>query len=340
MKVLLQGRGASGERRGGDSTLSAELAGQLTALGHEVVVATAPPPEGLRGFDVVHAVNLDRSVLGETERLSRAALSSGCRLVVTPLWWPLDDFARHLALTERLAFRVRGWGLLRAVHDRRFSSLAGVFRRQRAVLRAATVVCPSGPSEADMLRRAFGPLPLICVHFGTARAPGDGGEPRAGVVCVGRLDPRKNQLGLIRALRGTGFPLRLIGTGAVFPDYARRCREEAGEGVELAGFLPDAAVEEALRRARVHALPSFFELPGLTSLDAAACGTAVVASRAGTAGDYFGDQAFYCGTDPESIGAAVLAANAAGPPAGLAERVASRFTWRQCAEGYLAAYAP
>jgi glycosyltransferase involved in cell wall biosynthesis len=335
--VLLQGRSATGERRGGDSTLAAQVAGQLAALGHDVVVATAPP-EDLRGFDVVHAVNLDRSVLGETEALARAAVATGCRLVVTPLWWPLDDYVRNLPPGERLAFRARGLGPARALHDRSFSSLPGVRRRQAAILRAASVVCPSGPAELAAIRGAFGSLPLAVVRFGTDRAPEPEGGSREGVICVARLDPRKNQLGLIRALRGTGIPLRLVGTGAVFPEYARRCREEAGDDVELAGFLPGDAVDEALRRARVHALPSFFELPGLTSLDAAACGAAVVVGRAGTAGDYFGDGAWYCGTDPESIGQAVGEAYAAGPPPGLAASVTAAFTWNACTEGYLEAY--
>lgn len=338
MKVLLQSRATTGERRGGDATVADHLARELGELGHDVVVATVPPAQGVGGFDVVHAMNIDRSVLSETETFAQAAVSGSCRLVVTPLWWPLDEYVRHLSLPDRVAFRARGLGLLRALNERRWSSLPGVRRRQASILRAAAVVCASGPSELSAIRAAFGSLPLTSVPFGTARVPIASDGTREGVVCVARLDPRKNQLGLIKAMRGTGIPLRLIGTETIFPGYARRCREAAGEGVELTGYLPDAAVEEALRSARVHAMPSFFELPGLTTLDAAACGTAVVASRAGTAEDYFGDGAWYCATDPGSIRDAVLSAHAAGPPSGLADAIVGRYTWRRCAEEHLDAY--
>lgn len=337
MRVLLQGRATVGERRGGDATLASQVAAELEALGHEVTVATAPPPEGMAGFDVVHAINLDRSVLTETEAMAEAAARAGCRLVVTPLWWPLTDYVAHLPLPERLAFRARGLGAARALHDRQLGSLASTGRRQARVLRAAAAVCPSGMGEAAQLRAAFGPLPIEVVQGATGKTAAPGGE-RSGVLCVGRLDPRKNQLGLIHALRETGIPLTCIGTGTVFPEYAERCRALASSDVTLPGFLPEQEVEEAYRRARVHALPSFFELPGLTSLDAAALGAAVVVSSAGTPRDYFGDAAWYCQTDPASIRQAVLAAYAAGPPPGLAESVASRFTWRSFAEGYLGAY--
>lgn len=339
MRVLIQGRTTTGERRGGDATLAEQVAAELEGLGHEVAVAAAPPAYGLGGFDAVHAINLDRSVLAETEAMAEAAVRAGRRLVVTPLWWPLDDYVAHLRPAERLMFRAGGLGPVRALKDRRLGSLQGIRRRQASVLAAASAVCPSGPAEAARLRAAFGPLPGEVVWFGTTKAPVSGGE-RAGVVCVARLDPRKNQLGLIEALRGTGIALTCIGTHAVFPEYARRCREAAGDGAALLGFLPAVEVDGALQHARVHALPSFFELPGLTSLDAAALGAAVVASEAGTPRDYLGDAAWYCGTDPASIRQAVLAAHEAGPPAGLAASVAGRFTWRACAEGYLAAYGP
>ena len=337
MKILLQGRATVGERRGGDSTVAAVLADQFLARGHEVVVSAQPPPT-LVGFDVVHAINLDRSVLTQTEQFVRAAVASGRRLVVTPLWWPLDAYVASMGAVERLAFLGRGLGVVRAVHERRFSSLPSVRRRQAAILAAANVVCPSGRAEAFALQDAFGPVPAAVVAFGTARTPPAEEGPRHGVLCVARIDPRKNQLGLIKAMRGTGVPLRLVGTPEVFPDYARPCRLAAGDDVEMAGFLPESALLQAYQEARVHALPSFFELPGLTSLDAAVSGAAVVAGRAGTAPDYFGPAASYCNTQPASIRNAVLQAYEAGPPPGLATTIAATYSWDHTAEGYLEAY--
>ncbi|HMC09318.1 MAG TPA: glycosyltransferase [Actinomycetota bacterium] len=338
MRVLLQGRDRSASRRGGDSTVADRLARELESLGHDVVIASRPPDGGLGRFDVVHAINLDRSVLTETETLARAARAAGARLVVTPLWWPLDRYVRGMPRMQALAFRAKGLGPVRALRDRRRESLRSVRRRQAAVLAASDAVCPTGRSEAFALEDAFGPLRTAVVALATHRRPSAERRPRCGVLCVGRLDPRKNQLALITALRGSGIPLRLIGTGEVFPAYAARCREAAGAGVELSGFVSEAELDEAYRSARVHALPSWFELPGLVSLDAAASGAAVVVSRAGTAGEYLGRGAAYCSTDPVSVRSAVMDAYEAGPPEGLAARVASTYTWRATAECYLEAY--
>src|SRR5437879_5714517 len=70
MRVLVQGRERTASRRGGDSTVADRLARELESFGHDVVIASRPPEGGLGGFDVVHAINLDRSVLTETEILA------------------------------------------------------------------------------------------------------------------------------------------------------------------------------------------------------------------------------------------------------------------------------
>src|SRR5436305_2090188 len=86
-------------------------------------LAPPAPDRGLGGFDVVHAINLDRSVLTETETLAMAARAAGARLVVTPLWWPLDRYVRGMSRMQALAFRAKGLGPVRALHDRRRESL-------------------------------------------------------------------------------------------------------------------------------------------------------------------------------------------------------------------------
>lgn len=338
MKVLLQGRAVAGARRGGDSTLAGRLADELRALGHDVEVAAAPPADGVRGFDIVHGINVDRSVLPETEAFAAAAQRASVPFVLMPLWWPLDEFRAGMAPMARAAFVLRGSPPARLLRERRLGALRPVGGRQAAVLAAASVVCPSGASEEDALVDAFGPLPTTCVHYGTDLRPSPDEVPRRGVLCVARLDPRKNQLALIEALAGTGLPLRLVGTDTVFPRYAAACRAAAGPDVSFEGFLPPEEVERAYRTAAVHALPSWFELPGLVSLDAAAAGAAVVVGSAGTATDYFGDRARYCEPSPGSIRSAVLAAVADGPPPGLAEHVATRYRWRSTAEELEAAY--
>jgi glycosyltransferase involved in cell wall biosynthesis len=315
------------------------LRAELTALGHDVTTLPRPPRSGAAAFDVVHAINLDRSVLAETEQFVAAANAARVRVVVTPLWWPLDSFLAAQGRLERRMFKLKGWPVLRVFRERRVTSMRALNRRQAAVLSAASAVCVSGFEEGARLVGHFGPLPVVVVHFGTAATPGSRSVLRKGVLCVARLDPRKNQLRLIEAMRRMDIRLHLVGTHQAFPAYAAACRAAAGSDVEFSGFLTVGRLQDAYRAAQVHVLPSFFELPGLTSLDAAASGSAIVAGREGTAEEYFAHEGHYCGTDVGSISDTVATACDQGPAPGLADRVATTFTWRAMAEKYARVYA-
>lgn len=336
VRILLQGRRTRGDLRGGDASLTTRLSEELTARGHSVLVTPDVPPDD-REWDIVHGVNLDRSVLPQTEAFARFAARVAAPFVLTPLWWPLSDMVKTLTPRERVVFALKAFPPARFLRERHVDSLRTISSRQHALLAVASIVAPSGALEEQALRRHFAIETTQVVHYGTDITPKHGGN-RDGVVCVARLDPRKNQLNLIRALRGTGVALRLIGTDRVFPQYAHLCREAADDLVSFDGFLPPEDVVEAFRCARVHALPSAFELPGLVTLDAAAAGAAVVASACGTARDYLGSEAVYTTTDAISIREAVLTALESGPPQGLAERVAGRWTWAATAAGFEAVY--
>jgi glycosyltransferase involved in cell wall biosynthesis len=124
----------------------------------------------------------------------------------------------------------------------------------------------------------------------------DGGI-REGVLFVGRLTPHKGVDRLIRALP-EGAGLTVVGTGghdAAPPerDYPRHLRALTGRRrVRFLGAVHDGQLAALYRRAAVVAVPSVHttcygktvpvsELLGLTTLEAMASGTPVVASRVG-----------------------------------------------------------
>lgn len=160
------------------------------------------------------------------------------------------------------------------------------------------------------------------------------------VLCVGRFEPRKNQLGLIRALRGADYQVVL--TGPRHPDhraYWERCRREASGNVRVLPRRSLAELVELYARARVHVLPSWGETTGLVSLEAAAMGCNVVVSTQGYADEYFADLAWYC--EPRrrtSIRAAVDEAYRSRARPELRERVLTEYTWERTAEATLQGY--
>jgi glycosyltransferase involved in cell wall biosynthesis len=133
------------------------------------------------------------------------------------------------------------------------------------------------------------------------------GGPSEYVISVGRIEERKNQLLLARALRD--LPVRLVLVGHPGnPDYLARVRAEAGPDLLIVDRLPPGGemLRSAVAGARVFALPSWAEGASLAALEAAAMGARMVLSDRSSEQAYFGDLAQYCDVaDPRSIAQAV-----------------------------------
>jgi hypothetical protein len=163
------------------------------------------------------------------------------------------------------------------------------------------------------------------------------------VLCVGRVEKKKNQLSLIAAVLPTGIPLVIVGQPNPEP-YLELCRRYAGNNVHFIPSLSEEELASAYAAAKVHALTSWVELPGLTSIEAAAAGCNIVTTDRGSPPEYFADMAWYC--DParvDSIREAVVAAYGTPRTGKLRERIREHYTWKQAAErtreGYLLAVA-
>jgi glycosyltransferase involved in cell wall biosynthesis len=93
------------------------------------------------------------------------------------------------------------------------------------------------------------------------------------------------------------------------------------------------------KTARVHALPSLRESPGLSSLEAGALGLNCVVGDTCPVVEYFGTDAFVCNPlDWCSVRTAVLEAYETPRSVRLRERILRTFTWAKAAEATLAGY--
>lgn len=160
------------------------------------------------------------------------------------------------------------------------------------------------------------------------------------VLCVARIEGIKNQYNLIRALNNTDYQLVLIGDAAPNQKgYYQKCRDIAAGNVSFIGHLPQPQLVDYYASANVHILPSWFEVCGLSSLEAAAMNCQIVISDKGYAPSYFDNAVFYCDpSQPESILQAVNKAMVAEPNDDLQKKVLKNYSWQKTAEDTLAVY--
>jgi glycosyltransferase involved in cell wall biosynthesis len=162
------------------------------------------------------------------------------------------------------------------------------------------------------------------------------------VLYVGRIEPRKNQLGLLNAMCGTGVPVVLLGDAVPGHDrYWKTCCRAADGSVI---FLPrldhdDPLLKSAYAACGCLALTGWYETPGLVALEAAMTGTPLVLPRGGSAHEYFDRDALYVRPDDLlGIRRAVLEALERPRSKQIAQRVQDNFTWEVAARVTLEAY--
>jgi glycosyltransferase involved in cell wall biosynthesis len=266
-------------------------------------------------------------------------------VVVSPIAW--FDLASRWRQSGPLAGRLSASAkfLLRA-------ALPQLPSWRRRLYHAADLLLPNSQAEAEQLIRCFGvdEKRLHVTPNGAeerfAEASPHAFARRVGgrefVLYPGRIEPRKNQLGFLRAMRGVDVPIVILGN--VVPghqDYLDACRRAAGENVRFVDGLAhdDPLLASAYAACGCLALTSWFETPGLVALEAAMQGVPLVLTSRGCAREYFGGWADYVEPDDlRGIRRKVLAAINLPRSPGLARMVRSQFTWKAAAAAPRAAY--
>lgn len=226
-------------------------------------------------------------------------------------------------------------------------------RTRKHLFHSADLLLPNTEAERDYCMKVFGadPRKLLVIPNGVERRFQHGdpqlfrerfGIHEPFVLNVGRVENRKNQLRLIKALRGSGIRLVIIGK-PVNESYTRQCREAADGNVTFLPPLPhdEPLLQSAYAAARVFAMPSLLETPGIAALEAALAGARIVITPIGGPREYFGDAARY--VDPHSVDDirnAVVAAweDQSYRAEKLQTRVREEYSWESVAAKTLSAY--
>lgn len=343
LRVLFVIRPDAATRAGGDSVQANKTADELRVLGHSIDVAATDAPDP-RGYDLVHLFGVFDPPLARKQL--DACKNAGVPIALSPIWWDLTDFfARSRAVERALGKRGNVDRHLQRIRESSAQQLAPRSERvksaqrkllQAELMREASILLPNSLIEAHSYVRDLGlqhPQVQVvpnAVEAALLDAPLPGTE-RAGVLCVGRVESRKNQAMLLYALRDVDVEITLA--GECYDAYYRTLCERWNPRVRFTGALSHPDALAAMRGALVHALPAWLETPGIASLEAAASGCAIVSGNRACEYEYFRDSAWYCEPgDPESVRSAVLHALDEARAAKMKSRERIRgFTWRAAA---------
>lgn len=349
-RVLMQNRPNALSHPGGDTVVMNKLAEGLRRRGVEVTIDVEGKEEP-KHYDLVHLYNFATPDI--TEHYAKRCVEAEVPYLVTTMYEDLPLFQNQMYLLFQAMEAYVKYGqpqekweeLVAALQDcPRSAPYQNTFTAEHA-----EILIASGAREKVVLHRDYPQAKRIETYelgceVSTQEVSPTLFEEKYGIkdfiLCVGRLETRKNQLMLLKALETSELPVVLAGGGFTYqPEYEALCRafKRTGQTI-IVGRLEPQMLASAYSAARVHALPSWYELPGIVSMEAARRGKNIVVSDYGTARDYFGDLAYYCEPhDAEGIYSAVMAAYYAPTRKGLAERVEG-CSWDNAAKRVFALY--
>jgi glycosyltransferase involved in cell wall biosynthesis len=343
LRILFVVRPDASTRFGGDTKLARDTLEAVRTLGIECDYQETDQPNA-RGYDLVHIFNIGQPDV--CRRQFDACEKAKVPIALSPVWLDLTEFYGRALAYERLLSKARTSGAVQAalvkygrrsatsfLRGRQRRGLASRLSQQRELLERAAVLLPNSAIEARdcLVQVGVRNKPFVIVPIPANLEPARYWcEARSGLVAVGRIETRKNQTGLLYALRNEPFDIELVGATyhpELLPVLSRWCPR-----ARLHGSLPREKMLQMLGKAEVHALVSWCETAGIASMEAAAAGAKIVVGDRGAEVEYFGEDAEYADpADPESIRAAVLRAFARPPRQqgdSLDRRIRS-FTWRE-----------
>jgi glycosyltransferase involved in cell wall biosynthesis len=365
ISVGLVMHGNEGKSLGGPSVRVPRTADHLRRIGFDSQVINFPDP-AIKDVDLLHGFNVWSPI--SARDLTRSAIENDKPFVLSSIFLDLSErefwHDRLLSIFEHTVdpeaiddeiARSRAQ-FLRDRTQGVFSTegMPGHFQLTREMVRLADhVILLSEKEKRALSDMGAVPRSSTIVHnpvdaerFGNADPSLFANETGLTdyILCVARIEPRKNQLMLLHALRDLDLPIVLFGhIGS--RQYEKLIDQYRKDNVHIFGRVSpdDPLLASAIAGARVFTLPSWSEGAPLAALEAAASGATMVLSDRSSEPEYFGDFARYCDpADPQSIKDAILDAyenplDTEGKTA-LKQFVAKNFSWEQYARKTGAVY--
>jgi len=336
IKVLFQSRVDIYDRRGGDTVQLEETKAALEKLGVLVDITSKLRPD-VSKYDLVHVFNLDW--VCEPYIQIKNAKTQGKPVVLSPIHHSLAEFKRYeqeyrygLAKVGnylvpfqplRDVFRniLKGLFYPQKLLPAILQLFMGIRRQQKLSIQLADYILVQTNKESQDLKMSYGVKDFkwakvvngVNADKFTTKNLNEAKkivDYKKYIICVGRIEPRKNQISLIKALislkaNDPNFKdVGLLFAGSYnshHPTYINQFKKlvEKHAFVKHLGFLDQKVLSGILTNSTVFACPSWFETTGLVYLEAVVSGVKSLVASGERAKEYLGENAFYC--DPGNL---------------------------------------
>lgn len=341
IKVLMQNRVDMFEKKGGDLILMIKYKEELEKKGIEVTISNKTD-EDINEYDLIHLFNITR--IHETYTQFLNAKAQGKKIIISPIYHSVKEVERFDKQGQIMILKAFG-KLSSNYYDR--EQIKNIFRfikdkseresikevlklgfrnAQKIVLEGSDLWLLQALEEGQTIGEELQVRNNYMIAYNGVNVEDENQKNinvyeeyglKDYVLCVGRIEPRKNQLSLLRALQNERMPILCIGSvnrnySTPFTgEYAREFEKIVNDrqNVHWMQEIPHNELGSFYKASKVHVNPSWFEVVSLINLEAAAYGTNVVLSDVGYQKDFFQKEAFYCDpSDIDSIKNAVLQA--------------------------------
>ncbi|HPS19551.1 MAG TPA: glycosyltransferase [Candidatus Omnitrophota bacterium] len=295
----------------------------------------------IQDFDILHVFGSVKDCLP----LMQVAKARGVKVVLESIFW--SDFRR--AFFEDGSAKDKMEKIVR-----HFIKVAFPFfpSGRKKMFEVADMIVPNSINEGKQIARLFNvPISkMFVVPNGVdskfAYATADMFERQYGmkdfVLSVGRIEPRKNQLNLIKAVKGLDKELAIIGAPVSgYEWYYESCLKEASGNVKFLGAMSHESdmLTSAYAACDIFVLQGWFETPGLAAMEAALAGAKVIATLGGSTKEYFSNKVFYLDpSSPSDIRRKIGLAVSTNKSPELRNYMMNNYTWEKVVDKMIEGY--
>ena len=323
-------------RRHGVSVSVIQMAGKFFLREDGTTLTNSEILQLSESHDITHLINTSRPLVARWRKFKRSPVV-GCSV-----YWSGIERVIIAHRAEPLSFG-------RIHHE--LSYIRGMCALGND-MRGVDVFLPNSYAEGECITRSyrmtrgayFIPVPnaFIPPDFDIFSLPRPSFIPDGEYIVVPAVfAKRKNQLGLIRALKNSTYTIVFMG-GEIDKAYWERCRREATSNMLFIGYKANGSKDywSVLSHARCACLPSDCETPGIAMIEAAYAGARPAITKFGGTAEYYSfDAEYFNPCDENQMRAAIDRAWLRNRLSLEQSNSYKRFTWDYCAKVTMQAYA-